>query len=56
MSVKLKICGMKFSENILEIEQLQPDFMGFIFYEKSPRLYSEEAIPEINAVKKLVFS
>ena len=53
MSVKLKICGMKFSENILEIEQLQPDFMGFIFYEKSPRFYSEEAIPEINAVKKV---
>ena len=44
---------MKFSENILEIEQLQPDFMGFIFYEKSPRFYSEEAIPEINAVKKV---
>jgi len=44
---------MKFSENILEMEQLQPDFMGFIFYEKSPRLYSEEAIPELNAVKKV---
>lgn len=44
---------MKFSDNILEIEQLQPDFMGFIFYEKSPRFYSEEAIPEINAVKKV---
>lgn len=44
---------MKFSENILEIEQLQPDFMGFIFYEKSPRFYSEEAIPEMNAVKKV---
>lgn len=44
---------MKFSENILEIEQLQPDFMGFIFYKKSPRFYSEEAIPEINAVKKV---
>lgn len=44
---------MKFSENILETAKLQPDFMGFIFYEKSPRLYSEEAIPEINAVKKV---
>jgi len=53
MSVKLKICGMKFSENILETAQLQPDFMGFIFYEKSPRFYSQEAIPEINAVKKV---
>lgn len=53
MSVKLKICGMKFSENILETAQLHPDFMGFIFYEKSPRFYSQEAIPEINAVKKV---
>lgn len=44
---------MKFSENILEIEQLQPDFMGFIFYKKSPRFYSQETIPEINAVKKV---
>ena len=53
MSVKLKICGMKFSENILETTQLQPDFMGFIFYEKSPRFYSEEVIPEINSVQKV---
>ena len=44
---------MKFSENILETAQLHPDFMGFIFYEKSPRFYSQEAIPEINAVKKV---
>lgn len=55
MSVKLKICGMKFSENILETAQLQPDFMGFIFYEKSPRFYLEEAIPEINVQKVGVF-
>lgn len=44
---------MKFSENILETAQLQPDFMGFIFYKKSPRFYSEEAIPEINSVQKV---
>lgn len=53
MAVKLKICGMKFSENILRTLKLEPDFMGFIFYEKSPRLYSEEAIPEINVAKKV---
>ena len=29
--MKLKVCGMKFSENISEIESLKPDFMGFIF-------------------------
>lgn len=53
MSLKLKICGMKFSENILETIHLKPDFMGFIFYEKSPRFYSEEVIPDIKSIKKV---
>ena len=35
--MKLKICGLKHSENISEIAALQPDYIGFIFYEKSPR-------------------
>jgi phosphoribosylanthranilate isomerase len=35
--MKIKICGMMQSENILETLELKPDFMGFIFYEKSPR-------------------
>lgn len=43
---------MKFSENIQEIGLLAPDFMGFIFYEKSPR-YFEAEIPKISpAIKK----
>ena len=33
--MKLKVCGMK--HNLTEVEQLQPDYLGFIFYEKSPR-------------------
>ena len=44
MKVKIKICGMKFSENITEIATLLPDYLGFIFYEKSPR-YLENNIP-----------
>ncbi len=36
-SVKLKVCGMKQRENILEVATLNPDFMGFIFYANSPR-------------------
>ena len=35
--MKIKICGMKFPENILAIASLDIDFMGFIFYPKSPR-------------------
>ena len=38
MSVKLKICGMK--HNIAEVASLQPDYMGFIFYDKSPRNFT----------------
>jgi phosphoribosylanthranilate isomerase len=47
MAIKIKICGMKFPENIGDIAALQPDFMGFIFYEQSPRNF-EDAIPNIN--------
>ncbi len=47
MKVKLKICGMKYLENIEEISQLEPDMLGFIFYEKSKRNFQLEAIPNI---------
>lgn len=33
----LKVCGMKDSSNIAELIKLQPDFIGLIFHEKSPR-------------------
>lgn len=53
MPIKLKICGMKFSENILEISQLKPDFLGFIFYNKSPRNFEGE-IPNLpKEIKKV---
>ncbi len=35
--MKIKICGLKNPENINEICSLSPDFVGFIFYEKSKR-------------------
>ncbi|MCK0130134.1 phosphoribosylanthranilate isomerase [Flavobacteriaceae bacterium F08102] len=35
--MKLKVCGMKYENNISEVSGLAPDFMGFIFYDKSPR-------------------
>lgn len=44
MKPQIKICGMKFPENIKEIAQLRPDYLGFIFYNKSPR-YFEKEIP-----------
>jgi len=51
-NLKLKICGMKHPGNISEVAKLQPDYMGFIFYEKTPR-YFETKMPEIpSAIKK----
>lgn len=35
--LKIKVCGMRESQNILALAELQPDFMGFIFYKKSAR-------------------
>ncbi len=37
--VKLKICGMKYPDNILEVGSLLPDYMGFIFWEQSARYF-----------------
>ena len=42
MAIKIKICGMKFPDNISEITSLQPDYLGFIFYEKSPRNFEKK--------------
>ena len=51
-SLKLKICGMKFRENIEQVAALQPDYMGFIFFEKSLRNFDAE-VPKIDAdIKK----
>lgn len=45
---------MKFSENIQEIALLEPDFLGFIFYENSVRNYTENTIVSIpNSINKV---
>ena len=35
--MKIKVCGLKYTDNIKAVEALNPDYMGFICYEKSPR-------------------
>lgn len=50
--MKLKVCGMKYVENIQQVAELQPDYLGFIFYEKSKRNF-EGIIPDFsNEIKK----
>lgn len=51
--MKLKVCGMKYTDNITEIAKLQPDYMGFIFYKKSSRFFNGH-IPELpKSIKKV---
>ena len=50
--MKLKVCGMKYVDNLMMIAQLQPDYLGFIFYDKSKRNF-EGVIPKLpNGIKK----
>mgnify|MGYP003606456773 FL=1 len=35
--IKLKVCGLTKLDQIVELMQMNIDFLGFIFYEKSPR-------------------
>ena len=51
--MKIKICGMKYPENIAEVAALLPDFMGFICYEKSARFFDGE-MPELPKLIKKV--
>ena len=44
--MKLKVCGMKHGENIQNVAVLEPNYMGFIFYEQSKRNF-EGLIPEL---------
>ncbi len=46
--MKLKVCGMKYLNNMEAVAKLQPNYLGFIFYDKSPRKIEStiEATPE----------
>ncbi len=35
--MKIKVCGLKHQSNVHQVMNLNPDYLGFIFYEKSPR-------------------
>ena len=35
--LKIKVCGMKYPQNIETVSSLNPDMMGFIFHPNSPR-------------------
>lgn len=55
--LKIKICGLLEPENILAVDQLGPDYLGYIFYPPSPRHMDKNPanLPETKARKVGVF-
>lgn len=52
MDLKLKICGMRDPGNMREIEALQPDYLGLIFFDRSPRNVTGEIFQVDNKIKR----
>ena len=44
--MKIKICGIKYKENLDAIVSSNPDFLGFIFYSKSKRFMADLLSPQ----------
>lgn len=51
--MKVKVCGMTAVENLKAIQAVQPDYFGFIFYDKSPRSVQLNGIQNIQNIKKI---
>lgn len=52
---KLKVCGMRETSNIAHLQLLSPDYMGFIFYEKSKRYAGDTLEPSaLSALNKSI--
>ena len=43
---------MKYHENMTAVARLQPDYLGFIFYEKSPRNFEADILSLPDTIKK----
>lgn len=55
--LKIKVCGMKYLDNLKEVASLRPDYLGFIFFPKSPRnvdeLIGEEVIAATQGITRV---
>jgi len=43
--MKVKVCGMKYMDNMKAVGALEPDYMGFIFWEPSKRFFNDSLPP-----------
>lgn len=53
--MRIKICGLKHPDNIKAVADLGPDYVGFIYYAKSPRFVDGVADDIFAALPKSIF-
>ena len=46
--MKIKVCGLKYPDNIKAVAELKPDYMGFIFYDRTPRFVNDLQVNVLN--------
>jgi len=51
--VNIKVCGMTQLDNIKQVESLAPAYIGFIFYENSPRNVELKSLQEEKVSKRV---
>lgn len=51
--MKLKVCGMRDPQNIKDLQEIEPDYMGFIFWAPSTRYVDQPDTPKLaSSIKK----
>jgi phosphoribosylanthranilate isomerase len=48
--MEIKVCGLRDPENIKAIVALEPDYMGFIFYQGTPRFVGDLAVEVLSSI------
>ena len=52
--MRVKICGLHPVRDVQLCIDLKVNFLGFVFYEKSPRNLNEESIKQLKNYKKKI--
>ena len=52
--MKIKVCGLREPENIKAIAALQPDYMGFICYDRSPRFIDALSVDTLATIPSTI--
>jgi phosphoribosylanthranilate isomerase len=48
--MKIKVCGLKYPDNIKAVIDLAPDYVGFIYYSRSPRFVGDVVAGDLTSL------